>query len=86
MPLGRPPFRKITIIGHQFVNADWNRFTPTNNVNQRKLTFTYIPRSTLNTTKAPAINRSARSTVMTNSSRTLNNRVREHTRPVTTAS
>jgi hypothetical protein len=37
---GRPPFRKITIIGHQFVKADWNRFTPTNNVNHRKFAFT----------------------------------------------
>jgi hypothetical protein len=37
---GRPPFRKNTIIGHQFVNADWNKFTPTNSVNQRKLAFT----------------------------------------------
>jgi hypothetical protein len=36
----KPPFRSITIIGHQFVKADWNRFTPTNNVNHRKLTFT----------------------------------------------
>ena len=37
---GSPPLRRITIIGHQFVNADWNKFTPTNSVNQRKLVFT----------------------------------------------
>jgi hypothetical protein len=30
-----PPFRRIAIIGHQLVKADWNRFSPTNTVNQR---------------------------------------------------
>jgi hypothetical protein len=37
---GTPPFRRTTIIGHQFVKPDWNRFTPTNKVNHRKLAFT----------------------------------------------
>ena len=29
-----PNFRRIVIIGHQSVNADWNRFSPTNAVNK----------------------------------------------------
>jgi hypothetical protein len=37
---GKPRFRNITIIGHQFVKADWNRFTPTKSVNHRKFAFT----------------------------------------------
>ena len=36
----KPPLRRIAIMGHQFVNADWNRFSPTNKVNQRKLALT----------------------------------------------
>src|SRR5688572_32662813 len=66
---GRPLFRRIAIIGHQLVNADWNRFTPTNSVNHRKFAFTYVPSTTLRATNAPAIRRSARSTVTTGSFR-----------------
>lgn len=29
-----PAFLRMVIIGHQFVNADWNRFRPTNAVNR----------------------------------------------------
>ena len=31
-----PAFLRIAIIGHQPLNADWNRFSPTNSVNQKK--------------------------------------------------
>jgi hypothetical protein len=33
---GTPARRRIAIIGHHPVNADWNRFNPTNRVNHRK--------------------------------------------------
>jgi hypothetical protein len=29
-----PNFRRMNIIGHQLVNADWNKFTPTKAVNR----------------------------------------------------
>ena len=61
----RPPFRRMAIIGHQFVKPDWNRFTPTNSVNHRNRGLTNRPSSTLALTRAPAIKRSARSTFMT---------------------
>jgi len=47
------------------VNADWNRFNPTNAVNHRKPGCTYMPSSTLATTNAPPINRTIASTFMT---------------------
>jgi hypothetical protein len=31
-----PDFRKIAIIGHQLVKADWARFSPTNAVNKNQ--------------------------------------------------
>lgn len=37
---GKPHFRRTAIIGHQFVNADWNKFKPTNSVSHRKFVFT----------------------------------------------
>jgi len=31
-----PALRRIVIIGHQFVKADWNRFNPTNAVKRNQ--------------------------------------------------
>jgi hypothetical protein len=50
-----PPLRRIAIIGHQFVNADWNRLRPTKAVNRNQYELTQYPNTSESTTKAPAI-------------------------------
>jgi hypothetical protein len=44
-------------MGHQLVNADWNRLSPTNPVNRNQYWFTHTPSATLTITKNPAIMR-----------------------------
>jgi hypothetical protein len=60
-----PALRRIAIIGHHFVKADWNRFKPTKAVNKYQYEFTQYPNASESKTKAPAIIRRERSTVMT---------------------
>jgi len=50
-----PDLRRIVIIGHQFVNADWNRFKPTNAVNRNQYGLTQYPNASDTNTNAPAI-------------------------------
>lgn len=63
-PSRRPSFRRIEIIGHQLVRPDWNRFAPTNSVNQKKSGLTYMPSRTLAMMNVPAIRRSTASSCM----------------------
>jgi hypothetical protein len=51
-----PVFRRMVIIGHQFVKADWSRFKPTKAVNRNQYGFTQYPKMSESRTKAPAIN------------------------------
>jgi hypothetical protein len=51
-----PALRRIVIIGHQFVKADWNKFRPTKPVNKNQYGLTQYPKASESTTKTPAIN------------------------------
>ena len=50
-----PALRRIVIIGHQFVKADWNRFKPTKAVKRNQYGLTQYPNASEARTKAPAI-------------------------------
>lgn len=56
--------RKIAIAGHQLVNADWRRFSPTKAVNSSHHGDTQWARATDSNTKNPAVKRKALSTVI----------------------
>jgi hypothetical protein len=60
----RPSLRKIVMAGHQFVSPDWTKFSPTNAVNNNQYGETQYPSARDASTNAPAINLSARSTVI----------------------
>jgi hypothetical protein len=45
----------MVIIGHQFVKADWNKFSPTKAVNKYQYGLTQYPKAKEAVTKAPAI-------------------------------
>ncbi len=45
-------------MGHQFVNADWSRLSPTNAVKARNHGFTNTPSATDSVTRDPEIMRS----------------------------
>jgi len=51
-------------MGHQFVKADWNRFSPTNAVKRNQYGLTQYPKASERSTNNPAINRRYLSTVM----------------------
>lgn len=51
-----PALRRMVIIGHQFVKADWNRFRPTNAVKRNQYGLTQYPNANEAVTKTPAIN------------------------------
>jgi hypothetical protein len=51
-----PALRRIVIIGHQFVKADWKRFRPTKAVNKNQDGLTQYPKASERTMKTPAIN------------------------------
>ena len=51
-------------MGHQLVNPDWNKLRPTNPVKRSQYGLCTAANSALAITKAPAISRSARSTVI----------------------
>src|SRR5512135_2292373 len=57
---GKPSLRRMYIAGHQFVNADCNRFNPTNAVNQYHKGETQCPNATDSRMKNPAISRRPR--------------------------
>ncbi len=44
-------------MGHQLVNADWNKFRPTKAVNKYQYGLTKYPKATESKTKKPAIMR-----------------------------
>ena len=50
-----PALRRMVIIGHQFVKADWNKFSPTKAVNKYQYGLTQYPKAKEAMTKAPAI-------------------------------
>jgi hypothetical protein len=50
-----PAFRRIVIIGHQFVKADWKRFQPTKAVKRNQYGLTQYPNAREARTKAPAM-------------------------------
>jgi hypothetical protein len=50
-----PALQRIAIMGHQFVKADWNKFSPTNAVNKYQYGLTQYPKAREAITKAPAI-------------------------------
>jgi hypothetical protein len=50
-----PTFRRIVIIGHQFVKADWKRFKPTKAVKRNQYGLTQYPNAREARTKAPAM-------------------------------
>jgi len=54
----------MDFIGHEFVNADWKRFSPTKAVKRKNQGLTQYPRATEAITKAPAMRRRERSMVM----------------------
>mgnify|MGYP006871828106 CR=1 FL=1 len=45
----------MAIMGHVFVNADWNKFNPTNAVNRNQYGLTQYPKATESTTNVPAM-------------------------------
>ena len=51
-----PALRRMVIIGHQFVKADWNRFRPTKAVKRNQYGLTQYPKAREAMTKAPAVN------------------------------
>jgi hypothetical protein len=51
----RCSLRRKAIIGHQFVNADWNKFAPTNAVNKYQYGLTQCPNARDARTNAPAM-------------------------------
>jgi hypothetical protein len=53
---GRPSLRKTVIAGHQFVNADCNKFSPTNAFSHSQFGDTPRPRTNEVSTTTPAIN------------------------------
>jgi hypothetical protein len=63
---GTPSLRKIVIAGHQLVNADCNKFSPTNAVSHSQFGDTHRASANEASTITPAIKRTARSTVMEN--------------------
>jgi pilus assembly protein CpaE len=63
-----PSLRRNVIIGHQFVKALWNRFSPTNAVNHSQRWSWYTLSARLSRMKNPAIIRSILSTVITHAS------------------
>jgi hypothetical protein len=48
-------FRRMAIIGHQLVKADWSRFSPTKAVKRNQYEFTQYPRARETSTKNPAM-------------------------------
>jgi hypothetical protein len=54
-------------MGHQFVNADWNRFKPTNAVNKNQAGWTQYPSASVARTNNPAMRRRYRSIYITTS-------------------
>ena len=50
-----PALRRIVIIGHQFVKADWKRFNPTKAVKRNQYGLTQYPNAREARTKDPAM-------------------------------